>query len=248
MAWYDDRSTKTLNFVLVGGYSAGQELLQTSLSRHPLIVCHGPLLSGDNESRKSRHESYFGDSGHVPDWYRPDNLSAEQYFNNKIFDNALHGEQVIGVQLSYQDIVVYDLWDYLQSRCRDGDFCLLHVVRNPVACFIDHLNSTGQPGQLSCLDSTTLTSFVREHKAAEIKLNRVFDDKLVIPYHELLLDFQGSLRLVLQYLECPSNSACILRGAYNGGQPMQSYVSNWVQAWPQLPQDVLEVLTSSTLL
>ena len=122
MAWYNETDPTTLNFVLVGNYFAGHEILQSSLSKHPSIVCHGDVLNSDDDVRKQVHESYFGDSRHVPDWYRPDVLSAEQYLNNKIFDNQLYGEQAIGVQLHYQDIAANDMWDYLQSKCREGDF------------------------------------------------------------------------------------------------------------------------------
>jgi len=247
MAWYNEPDLETLNFVVVGGHMAGQGVLQESLTQHPMIICHGTLLGGSDESRKAMHESYFDDSMHVPDWYQPDLLSAEQYLSNKVFDNAIHGEQAIGVQLSYQDIVENDLWDYLQGKCRQGNFCLLHAVRNPVACFIEHLQVTSQGSHTLCPDPDRLIRFVREHRSAEAKLNRVFDDSLSIPYHELILDFQGSLRLILKYLECSFSPACVLRKTYGNRQSMQSRVNNWSQLQAELPQDVLEAVTSPTL-
>jgi len=248
MAWYNEESSETLNFIVAGGYFAGHELLQQALSKHPSIVCHGDVLNADEEVRQAVHESYFGDSRLVPDWYQRDTLSVEQYLSNKIFDNAIHDEQAIGVRVNYHDIIENDLLDYFQDKCRRGDFCLLHVVRNPVACFFDYLSCHPQDNRTFCSVVDLLVTFVRKHTAAESKINRAFDDRLVIPYHELLLDFKGSLRSILKYLERPFNAACVPTRSYAGTQSMRSRVDSWSQLKEELPQDVLDAITSPTLL
>lgn len=247
MAWYNEESPETLNFILVGGRFAGHGLLQSSLAKHPSVVCHGDLLHDDEDTRQELHESYFGDSRQVPDWYQPTTMSVEQYLNNKIFDNAIHGEQAIGIQLNYHDIAANDLWDYFQNKCRHGDFCLVHVVRNPIACFLEYLQETSQFRRMFSPDVVALTQFVREHKAAEAKINRAFDDRLVVAYHELLLDFQGSLAVILKYLERPFSAACVLTQTYDGEQSMRNRVDNWSQLHEELPGDVIEAMMSPTL-
>ena len=90
MAWYNEDNPETLNFVIVGNQYSGHYLLQSSLAAHPEIVCHGDLLNKKESIRKTEHENYFGCSDKVPDWFQPHLLSAEQYLNNKIFDNSLN--------------------------------------------------------------------------------------------------------------------------------------------------------------
>ena len=40
MAWYNEESPETLNFVVVGNDYAGHSLLQASLAAHPNMACH----------------------------------------------------------------------------------------------------------------------------------------------------------------------------------------------------------------
>jgi hypothetical protein len=258
MAWYNEEQPDTLNFMVVGNCYSGHDLLQASLSAHPAMTCHGDLLHEDPEVRRKEHEDYFGQYDKVPDWYLPRELSVEQYLNNKIFDNGLHGEKAIGVRLDYNNFVVSDLWDYADQRCRQGDFCLLHVTRNPVACFVDMQQAEGESGieglpfmaafgRTVCPEPTELTNFVREHLASEMKINRLCSDRAVTPYHELLLDFKGILRPIFKFLELPYSSACVPNKKHINVGDMRRRIGNWAQLRAELPSDVRSVLESPTL-
>lgn len=259
MAWYNEEIPETLNYMIVGSRFSGHDLLQSSLSAHPQMVCHGDLLHHDEQIRKEEHEDYFGDSGKVPDWYLPRQISVEQYLNNKIFDNTLFGEKAVGVRLDYNHFVENDLWDYADQRCRQGDFCLLHVSRNPVACFVElqaSVKTSGLgvslplPGMLNSsthLDAKELTTYVRDYLAHEIKVNRLCSDRAVIPYHELLLDFKGTLKQVCDFLGVQYSSACIPNRKRLKLQDMRSRIGNWSQLQSELPLDVKDVLNSPTL-
>ena len=259
MAWYHEDNLSTLNFVIVGNCKSGCDILQASLSAHPDIVCHGDVLHKDEAIRKAEHEDYFGESGKVPDWYLPGHLSVEQYLNNKIFDNTLHDECAVGVKIGYDLFIENDLWDYIDQKGRHGDFCLIHITRNPVDCFVAkqqdavEFNNWGIPrypgaGSNVRLDSDELTSFVRSHLATELKIDRLCDDRAVIDYQELLLDFRGVLQKLFEFLELKFSPACVpnLKRITDSG--IQDQVGNWASLTSGLPRDVLEFVERPVLL
>jgi len=257
MAWYNEEHPETLNYMVIGNCNAGHELLQASLTVHPKMVCHGDLLHIDEDIRRTEHEDYFGDSGKVPDWYQPKQLSVEQYLNNKIFDNTLFDEKAVGVKVDYSTFVKNDLWDFAAERCRVGDFCLLHVTRNPIACYFEYQGKLKQLGysdspfnrfnSISYLDPEELVTFVRDHLANEIKINRLCSDRAVIPYHELVLDFKGTLEQVCTFLGVQFSSACIPNRKRLKIQDIKGRIGNWTQLQAELPVDVKDVLNSPTL-
>lgn len=257
MAWYNEDNPETLNFMVAGNIECGHDLLQASLSAHPEIICHGDVLHEKEALRKVEHEAYFGESGRVPDWYVPSYLSMEQYLNNKIFDNTLHQEKAVGVKVSYHHFIAQDLWDYTLRKCRHGDFCLLHVQRNPVACFVDYMRSAAWPHNAGPLrvsqnnvtvDPKLLVPFVRNHLSTALKVDRLCEDRVVVNYHELLLDFRGTLEKLFKYLDIRYSSACIPNLKRIRRRDARSSISNWQQLKRELPSDVLEYLESPTLL
>lgn len=257
MAWYNEDSPETLNFMVAGNAECGHDLLQASLSAHPEIICHGDVLHKAEALRKTEHEEYFGASGRVPDWYVPSYLSMEQYLTNKIFDNTLYEEQAVGVKVEYQHFIDQDLWDYTIRKCRQGDFCLVHVQRNPVACFVDYMRSGAWPHNLGPLrvsqnsvrvDPELLTTFVRNHLSTALKVDGLCEDRVVVNYHELILDFRGTIEKLFKYLDIPYSSACTPNLKVIRRRDVRSAVSNWEQLQRELPSDVREHLESPTLL
>jgi len=256
MAWYNEDNLETLNFMVAGNQQCGYGLLQASLAAHPEIVCHGDVLHAEEAVRKREHEEYFGDSGKVPDWYVPSYLSMEQYLNNKIFDNTLFEEKAVGVKVGYTQFIEQDLWDYTIGKCRQGDFCLVHVHRNPVACFVDLMRSSDWDASDELpisqhsvsVNSRALTDFVREHLAASLKIDRLCDDRAVIPYHELILDFRGTIEKLFKYLGIRYSSACIPNLRRVRQRDVRSAIRNWSQVLKEVPSDVRGELMSSTLL
>lgn len=257
MAWYNRENAEILNFMVIGNRHSGYGLLQSSLAAHPDIVCHGDLLHEEDKVRKIEHSMYFGTADKVIDHFDPTHLSVEQYFNNKIFDNILHGEKAVGVKVNYEHLRHYDLWDYTDQRCRRGDFCLVHVVRNPIACYVAwkqqqnreiNLGSSSSDRSPSlCIDPLELTQFVRDHAAAVSKVNRLCPDRAVISYHELLLDFRGVLENLLQFLELKFSSACLPNQKRVQRRDVRSRVMNWPELRNEVPRDVLEYMDSTNL-
>ena len=256
MAWYNREDKEIINFMVLGNQHSGYGLLQSSLAAHPDIVCHGDLLHDDEKIRKIEHSMYFGTADKVTDHFDPSHLSVEQYFNNKIFDNIFHGEKAVGAKVSYDHLRRYDLWEYIDQRCRQGDFCLVHVVRNPISCYVawkqQHVLSRVESGSRERLpaiwvDAAELTQFVREHAATAAKINRLCPDRAIIPYHELILDFRGVLEKLLEFLELKFSSVCLPNQKRAQCKDIRSRVTNWTDLKNTVPRDVLEYADSPTL-
>lgn len=250
MAWYNDSNEGTLNFMVIGNCFSGHKLLRDSLSKHPDLICHNNLLHRVEQVRRENHEKYFGAIEKVPDWFNPQILSAEQYLSNKIFDNNLNGEHAVGVILDYADIVEYDLWDYIDRQCKLGDFCVIHVVRNPVACYVDKMSTAGDVNKKRKrirLHAGSLTAFVSENVATAIKINRLCDDMAIVPYHRLVLDFKNTINKMVQFLELEENQSCGEEGAYGSFNSVKSRIINREDLSNQLPLDVLEFFNSADL-
>jgi hypothetical protein len=207
---------EVLNFVITGPVSGGASVIQAALAEHPLVACHASLLAECNAERRGYHEDYFGPSGNTPDWLVTGHISGEQYLTNKIFDNPLCGEKLIGVTILYPHLYAHDLWDYLTNWCRGGDFCLIQVKRNPVACFLASEqerrqaawfpdDAAGEPLVRSPLqvDVGALISFARMQAAADEKVARICDDRLEVGYSELVNDYQSVLSDVFDFLGIP---------------------------------------------
>ena len=207
------KGPEVLNFVITGPVSGGASVIQAALAKHPLVVCHASLLAECNAERRGYHEDYFGPSGNTPDWLVAGHISGEQYLTNKIFDNPLRGEGSVGVTILYPHLYAHDLWDYLTDWCRVGDFCLIQVKRNPVACFLaaeqirreaDWFSDEApeDPTGRSPLqvDVGALISAVRMQAAADEKVARICDDRLEIGYCELVNDYHTVVTDVFDFL------------------------------------------------
>lgn len=151
-------SPTVLNVVITGQICCGDRYLAAVLSDHPQITCHSVLLDADDSVRRYYHELYFGDSVNTPDWLVEGHISGEQYLTNKIFDNALNGEKVVGVSVLYPHLYARDMWEYFTNWCRVGDFCIISLKRNPVCCFAS-LKLWERAG--NTLDSPAVTKFNR---------------------------------------------------------------------------------------
>ena len=253
----------TLNTVVTGQVCCGDKYLSAILCDHPDITCHSVLLDPDDAVRRYYHESYFGGDGSTPDWLVEGNISGEQYLTNKIFDNPLKREEVIGVSVLYPHLYARDLWDYFSEWCRVGDFCVIHLKRNPVACFASlkmwensghnlipssvtefdytYTDIAGHPIQL---DLDELYEFVRTHLAADIKVAMMCEDRLEISYEELMLDFSSVCPHLFSFLgretipdRIVKHWDAVLR-LKSSKLSLRNVVSNWHSACAKAPSDI----------
>ena len=228
MSLYACDSASPLNFVITGQIRCGSTVIQSSLNSHSKATCHGELLHPNVEIRSQAHYDYFGEpkreeeEGFLPsppEYWRPPQeggeMCPEQYLTERVFDNNLLRERSIGIKLLYSTLGEHQLWEYFNERCLSGDFCVIHLTRNPVACFVSlkqaersglwHRRFQDRSLTLSPspvrVDVEELTSFVRQHAANERKVKTMCDDRLEIEYRELFLNYRAVMRGVLDFLE-----------------------------------------------
>jgi hypothetical protein len=258
MAWYKDNDLAKLNFIVTGNRQAGCRFLQELLNKSDKIVCHADLLHEDEPTRKAAHYAYFGDSGKIITHYASYHISVEQYLNNKVFDNMKNDEQIVGIKLNYPTISNNDLFEYLDQKTRSGDFCAIHIVRNPVSCYINYrLKTSSEDSEIATVnynknklyvDTTDLIEFVRMHEATKAKINRFCTDRLVLTYAELLFNLRQVLEGVFEFLEIPFDERILPSGRTYQHKEPRSQVLNWTHLKTSLPPDVLPFLLCDELI
>lgn len=216
------QDVRVLNYVVVGEVRSGSRVVQSTLNNRPghVAVCHGDLFHPDEKVRRASHEEYFGPSRwprHLPEWFQEGVTSPWQYINHVILDRPLRGERAVGFRVLYPDVRRLELWELFESRYREGDFCLVVVLRNPVACLVS-LKQAERSGvwtrgwdaaPAACpapvhLDADEVTEFCRCHAATLGKVRASCADRLEVQYRDLLRDYQREMQRVFDFLELPS--------------------------------------------
>ena len=256
---------QVLNFVVTGQIRCGASVIQTSIQTHPKAVCHGDLLHTNESLRRAAHEAYFGvsESERIVEWCAPrlTDLSPEQYLTSRIFDHPRYDEQVVGTRLLYPHLQAFDMWDFCRAQCLRGDFCLIHVTRNPLACYISmkQAEQTGvyqqriddrtivETPQPVNVDIGELTAFCREHAAQERKIREHCDDRLEIEYRDLIVDYNRVIATVFDYLDLPAfPKACPgVRRLKNRSIPDRLF--DFHDARAKVPADVREFFDADDL-
>jgi len=204
-----------LNFVLVGDVRAGTFPLHTALAAVPSLAMHMHLLNVDTATRTKAYRSYFEHRG-MP--FDPEENSAHYFLKNRIFDRPVRGEKTIGIRITYDELRKHDLFDLLKESTNEGDFCVIHVERNPLMCYVSKKQAektnvychrtkklkTAIPPRI-WLDVEEVTDFVQEHMATRDRINQVSGDMCKINYHDLYFNFDDVLTEVLSFLELPSS-------------------------------------------
>lgn len=252
--------TSVINFAVCGDVRSGSSVIQSAISNLRGAVCHCNLLHEDERVRIAEHERYFGPSA-VPEWYQPELFSPWQYINHQVYDNPKNGEKSVGLRLPYNRVHALELYDLLHDRCIEGDFGLVHVVRNPVACYVS-LQQAKMTGVWSrSLDDKAksdipppvvivpadLVQFVRQHAAIRGKLERACDDVLVVHYRDLLLNFQPTMAKVFDFIEIETRERAMPSCRRLRNRSMRERISNFDELKSVLPHDVRYELVSEDL-
>lgn len=250
----------TLNFALVGGVRGGTGILQPVLHDWPRICCHRDLFHvnpdkpEDHQVRRDCHESYFGPRPDepLPEYWVAELTSPARYLSEQIFDTPRRGEKAIGVRLLYSQVTSLDLYDFFEDRCAEGDFCLIHVLRNPVACFVSWKQALASKVWTCDLnddlkdyspravraDVAELTAFVREHDAAARRIERCCRDRHVVHFNDLVRNPECTLRKLAKFLELPDAIPLHLRTRRLRNMPMKHRIAALALLRQKLPKEV----------
>jgi len=227
-----------LCFAVLGASYSGHGAVRTALDAHPEIVCHGDLLHMEPAIRRTEHAySLFDKDRDILD-FEPAYISAEQYLN-RVYEKAEKNEKAVGVKLSYDKINKYDLWQYLDSRVREGDFCAVHVLRNPVSCYVrtrrEEQDRSKDRYRLHALyiEPEEMMYAVRLHLATCRKIEQICSYRVVVQYAEL----RARPRLVADYV-CPYMGLRESGSCYVWQRKLGPSVARLVANWAQLLRSV----------
>lgn len=207
------------NFLLIGEERCGSAIVESALNSHPQVVCHANLFHDDIEVRRDAYEDYFGRQACtvIPHWFSPE-CSAEHFLSQRIFDICNHGETAVGVKLSYAELERFALWDFVADCIRSGDFCVLHVERNPIACLTSRAQRrlfglselrASEPisrqvmereSRSVFLDLEELVDSCRQYAAARQRVRARFLDRMDVHYHELVAAYPHVLNSMQAFL------------------------------------------------
>lgn len=253
------------NFVLTSEVRSGAGVVLSSINNRGGAVCHADLFNPDNEKRKNAHEAYFGpcvDPVKMPEWYVEGTTNPWQYINHTVLDNPQNGETSCGFHIGYAMVRKLELFDLFEQRAREGDFGVIQVIRNPVACFVS-LKQAQQSGMWTRSWSSTLptrcpspvrinaeelTAFCREHGVTQCKVRASCDDRLDIHYRDLVLDYQGVMAKVFDFVELPPVPVLAKPSCKRlRNRPIKDRVSNWAEVRMESPSDVRQLIESDDL-
>lgn len=138
------QSTLPLNFLLVGERRSGCSAVADMINNHGAAYCHSGLFAADAACRRDSHEAYFGVSqSRRPDWFCCGDRELEHGRHSnpyeylvQVLDCPLRRERAIGIYVDYATLARYQLYELITELTARGDFCVLHMVRNPLACLI----------------------------------------------------------------------------------------------------------------
>jgi len=220
-----------LRFAVIGAPCSGHGAVQRALNAHPKVVCHGDLLNEDPDVRKAEYAYSLFDPQIAFLPFDPSDISAEQYLN-RVFSVNGKQEKAVGVKLSYDKILRYDMWAYLDAKVRSGDFCVVHVERNPVSCYVrsrraaqDRSKDRYKHHALN-IEAEDLVSYVREHIATTRKIERICSYRIKVNYAELRAKAMLVAEFVCPYMGLHASGACYVWQS-KPGPPVQRLVANW---------------------
>lgn len=209
--------SRTLNFLVVGPARGGAGVVQAAAHAHRLAACPPGLFAAADEDRRAAHEAYYGPAADdPPGWFAGPECNLERYLRRVVFDNPQRGEAACGAHLSYDVLARYDLFDLLRELTAEGDFCVVHVVRNPVACYVSRLQAersgvwrlpagaeAGPRPNPVVVGAEELTAAVRAHDTCEAKVRAHAADCLTVRYADLLFRPADALARVGKFLDLP---------------------------------------------
>jgi hypothetical protein len=265
--------SRTLNLILVGQQRCGASALQSSIHAHPSAACYDRLFHADPQVRAQAYQDHFDRDAPVNETEAEQRsrfrccyvtfaeVSPEQYLSTHVFDNPPQGETAVGVHLDYAAIRRYQMWEYFEDWCRAGDFCMLHLRRNPVACYVslcqarqtgvwqrsvNDRSRTALPSSVA-VDPDELTWFCRNYEMDAGKAARMCDDRLEIEYRDLLMDYPRVMAEVFRFLNLPPLPGVCAPVRRLRNRSLVERISNYGLLKSSVPDDVRRYFNDTLL-
>lgn len=239
--------TPQLNFLLIGECRSAASAVVDLLNNHGAAVCHAGLFAPSVEQRRAAHENYFGPSlPRRPAWFCTGEREHEcgKYSNpyeyiEFVLAAARLSERAVGLHMDYETIARYQLYDLISALTARGDFCVVHLVRNPVACLASReqakesgywVSYTGESLRYTPMavlpTPHEVFEFVERSCTVRDKVAAVASDAAEIHYQDLVRHFNRVAERLFQFLELtPRRPVCRTRRLVT--MPLQNRILNF---------------------
>lgn len=253
------------NFALTGEARSGAGAVATAVNARREAVCHADLFHRDDAVRRAAHEAYFGPTAdeEQPEWFVDGVTNPWQYVERTVVDNPRRDEAAVGFYVPYGVVRKWELYELFEQKCREGSFGVVHVVRNPVACYVslkqaEHSGvwtrgpkekGAARPPSPVRVDAGDLLRFCRDHAATTTKIRDACRDRLEVSYRDVVYDFQKTMRRVFDYVELPEVPSLAKAGCKRlRNRPVLDRISNLTELRLDLPTEVRRLLDDEDLL
>lgn len=199
-----DGDRRSLNFIVVSTTKRSADGITSYLAQHPevnwcddiheLQISPPDPYTEDATNANNDPGKYLSFLGYAD----PCGHSYEQLLSSRIFDNVAGHQRAAGLHLTYGEIERQSLWEYIESKSKAGDFCVVHLRRNAIADYFE------LPANQQYHDSTVikrLPKFCDAVSGLACKVDKFSRDRMMLTYPELLLDPRSALQAISYFLE-----------------------------------------------
>lgn len=190
-----------MNFVLVGPAGSHISELGQAINLLDGVVCHCDLFAADEEVRKKAHLAYFGESfSRIFPWYGKYQANLSQYIDRTVMDRPERGEEVIGCCISYADVARNRLDELFHERSLIGNFCIIHVLRNPIAAFLQQEFILEEPASVN---PDVVEAYCREHESNRRRIEACCPDSMLLRDVDVRSNLTFAVKESAEFLERP---------------------------------------------
>jgi len=247
-----------LNFVLTGQQRSGLSIVSRALNTHTKVACHENLLHHDLAIRRLNHVACFGDDN--AEW-PPDkelDFSCVAMLRHGVFDLERFGASIVGFETTYDQVAHLQLYESFEEWWREGSFCLIHIDRNPVSCFVSlqqaksgcrWKNYSNEPydNEPIYVDKDELLVFVRAHFNTRYKIVSSCEDRLMLYYRDLIFHNDIVVRRLFEFLQIPLFGTELIMKSVYGDVPIKDRILNFSTLIKSIPRELEPLFDESEL-
>lgn len=247
-----------LNFALVGQQRSGLSIVSRMLNNHCTVACHENLLHVNPTIRRMNHVACFGEDDLTWPPDKEGDFSHVSMLRHGVFNLTRFGASVVGFCTTYDQIAGKQLHEAFEEWWREGSFCLIHVDRNPISCFVSLMqaNESGiwknyvtrpEKNLPVYVDKDELLQFIEMHRRVRYRTLIACEDNVQLHYRDLLYHTGIVAERLCEFLQIrPCDLTFIAQSVY-GRLPMKDRILNFKTLSVSVPREIQSLFDESEL-
>jgi hypothetical protein len=159
------------------------------------------------------------------------NLGVPNILEHWVLQDADRKKSTVGAGVYLDQLSTFDLWDCLTELTRSGDFCVIYVCRNPIACLASvqthGQDSLAAASPLAKLSVSDVDSYCCQHEKWQRQLQQSCSDRLEIDYVDLVLRPGEVCQHLFEFLELSPRPDLKFRRTRRSAPDLPDRVINW---------------------